>query len=224
MEISDEEIAFSVTSHLSTPRFSPDIPQAANPFVSEGLVTKLYSVESRISTLQNMLIDLNKRMEDQSKSVYESLNLFLVGGAASYFTQRKLTCSEGVKILVLTLLASIFNICRVKKLVTTNLSSLKRLNASHLRTYGHLVSEAIVLRELEQANADAVDGVENLILEGSIRRTQFFQRIEDIVDTHSADIFVPKSDRVEKILFGATILSHILALIFLTLVLQCGVI
>ncbi|KAG5604455.1 hypothetical protein H5410_025947, partial [Solanum commersonii] len=194
-----------------------------NPFVSERLVTKLYSVESRISTLQKTLTDLGKRMEDVSKSVYESLNLFLFGGAAS-FTQRTLTCSEGVKILVLTLLASLLNLIRVKKLVTTKLSSLQRLNASHLKTYEHLVSKAIVLRELEQANVDAVDGVENLILERSVRRTQFFQRIEDIVDTDCAEIFVPKGDKVEKILFGAMVFIHVLALLFLTLVLRCGVI
>ncbi|KAG5604459.1 hypothetical protein H5410_025951 [Solanum commersonii] len=160
MEISEEEIAFSVTSHLSTPRVSSDIQQAANPFVSERLVTKLYSVESRISTLEKTLIDLDKRMEDLSKSI------------------------EGLKILALTLLASIFNLIYVKKLVTTKLSNPQRLNASYLNTDKNLVSEAIVLRELEQANADVVDGVENLILEGSVRMTQFFQRIEDIVDTN----------------------------------------
>ncbi|KAG5604453.1 hypothetical protein H5410_025945 [Solanum commersonii] len=163
-------------------------------------------------------------MKDLTKLVYDSLNLFLFGGAASFFTQRILTCNEGLKILALTLLASLFNLIRVKKLVTTELSHLQRLNASHLNTYEHLVSEAIVLRELEQANVDVIDEIENLILEGSVRRTQFFQWIEDIVDTNYAQIFVPKDDKVEKILFGVTVFIHVLTLLFLTRVLRCGVI
>jgi len=115
-------------------------------------------------------------------------------------------------------LTSLFNLIRVRKSITTKLFDLQRLNIFHLNTYEHLISESIVLRELELANADvdAVNGVENLILERSVPL-----RVENIIESNCAHIFVPKAERAERILFGVTVFIQVLTLFFFTLVLRC---
>ncbi|KAG5604458.1 hypothetical protein H5410_025950 [Solanum commersonii] len=159
-------------------------------------------MENNISKLQNTLIDLDKRMEDVSNQCTTSL----------------LTCNKRLKILGLTFFTSLFNLIHVRKSITTKLFDLQRLNIFHLNTYEHLISETIVLRELELANADvdAVNGVENLILERSVPL-----RVENIIELNCAHIFVPKAKRAERILFGVTVFIQVLTLFFFTLVLRC---
>ncbi|KAG5604462.1 hypothetical protein H5410_025954 [Solanum commersonii] len=72
----------------------------------------------------------------------------------------------------LLFLTSLFNLIRVRKSVTTKLFDLQR--------------------ELEQANTDVdvVNGVANLIFEGSVSL-----HVENIVESNCAHIFVPKVDR-----------------------------
>ncbi|KAG5604461.1 hypothetical protein H5410_025953 [Solanum commersonii] len=151
MKFSKEEIVLSfgaVTSHLSTPRFTSDIQKAADPFVLSGQKNG-----QRIQSIYNML--------------YNSLNPFLFVGATLFLNRSILTCDERLKILGLIFLTSLFNLIRVRKSVTTKLFDLQRFNIFNLNTYEHLISETIVLIELEQANADVdvVNGVENLIFE-----------------------------------------------------------